>query len=864
MGNVSLKNLGDFAVRLTVAAAVSCILLSSLPAAEHAAAAVTQVTDIPPEGLGSALETFARNRKLQLIYATDDVESRHTDGAMGNLSTADALKRLLKGTGLSYQFLDDRTVTVEPILPSSPSLQTGNDTEDLAGNSGSRRENLRLAQSTVGPTVVGNPSGTSPRSSSGADQLEEVLVTAQKKTERLQDVPIPVTVLNANDLAETSQVLIRDFYASVPGLTLSPNFAGQQMLSIRGITTGGFTNPVVGVLVDDVPYGTSTLYAGNQVPDIDPGDLARIEVLRGPQGALYGSNSMGGLLKFVTIDPSTDGYSGRIEAGTSDVYNGAEPGYNMRASVNVPLGETLALRASAFTRQDPGYIDNPVFNSKGVNETEAYGSRLASLWRPADDFSLKLTALYQDTKAKGSSDVNVPTAGFPQTDGLGDLQQNYINGIGGYERRIQAYSAVMDAKLGGINLTSATGYGINTYTASLDFSSIFGPSVQKAYGIPGLGSAYIDHDNITKFSQELRLSGSLWRNLEWLVGGFYTHENAPGHEIFTAQVPATGEAIGIYWTLPAPTTFEEEAIFANVTYHFTDQFDVQLGGRESRDTVAELESIYTGPYIGPTPEINPEFESRTDAFTYLVTPRFKISPDLMVYVRLASGYRPGGPNSSAAVGVPRQYNPDKTDDYELGMKADFLNQMLSVDASIYYIKWKDIQIQRTEEVTFETNGSGAKSEGVELSVTSKPLTGLTAAAWIDYDNAVLTQNFPAGPAYGVAGDRLPNTSKWSGNLSLEQDFPLWSSATGFVGGQVSYVGDRVSVFTSDSQRQEFPSYTKTDLRAGVKYDSWTTNIYVNNVADVRGVLNGGIGFDPQFAYVYIQPRAVGVSVSKHF
>jgi outer membrane receptor protein involved in Fe transport len=162
-----------------------------------------------------------------------------------------------------------------------------------------------------------------------------------------------------------------------------------QQLSIRGIMSGLYTNPTVGITVDDVPYGSSTFLGGGGgtvMPDIDPADLARIEVLRGPQGTLYGASSMGGLLKFVTVDPSTDGVSGRIEGGINSVYNGAELGYGARGSVNVPLGDVLAVRVSAFSRQDPGYVDNVQSGQRGVNKTDVDGGRLSALWRPSDLF----------------------------------------------------------------------------------------------------------------------------------------------------------------------------------------------------------------------------------------------------------------------------------------------------------------------------------------------------------------------------------------------------------------------------------------------------------------------------------------------
>jgi len=252
-----------------------------------------------------------------------------------------------------------------------------------------------------------------------------------------------------------------------------------------------------------------------------------------------------------------------------------------------------------------------------------------------------------------------------------------------------------------------------------------------------------------------------------------------------------------------------------------------------------------------------------------LTPQFKMSRDMMVYARLASGYRPGTPNLPA-FNVPRESTPDKTKSYELGTKGDLIDHKLTFDLSVYYIDWTDIQIQLRDPVTklvYNTNGSRAKSQGVELSLTARPARGLMISTWFDYDDAVLTKAFPANsPSAGGPGDRLPLSSRYSGNLSLEQDFPLRDNLMGYVGTQASYVGNRIGVFgTTDApQRQFYPAYTKVDLRAGVKYDSWTVNAYVNNVADSRAFIGGGIGYFPGYAQVYITPRTVGLNVIRDF
>jgi len=702
--------------------------------------------------------------------------------------------------------------------------------------------------------------------------LEEVLVTAQKREERLQDVPVPVSTISTDALVENNQTRLQDYFSAVPGLNVTPvGNGGLTMISIRGISSGAYTPATVSITVDDVPTysGLASVY-GNVQPDLDPSDLARVEVLRGPQGTLYGASSMGGLIKYVTVDPSTTAVSGRVEAGTSTIHNGAELGYSFRGSANIPLSDTVAMRASAFTRQDPGYIDNPVLGKDGVNEDHVSGGRLSVLWRPSDNLSAKFSALYQDYKGDGQNDIDVPTTGYPQTNGLSGLQQNYLRGTGGYEQKVQTYSAIVKAKVGIVDLVSVSGYTADKWYNSQDFSFVAPSLAQSAFGVTGV--ALLTYGKDEKFTQEIRASMPLGSKLDWLVGAFYTHENYPGKQSLPVVNPDTGAVVGSMGFDASPNTYIESAVFTDFTVHLTDRFDVQLGGRESRiEQQQNAPAIQGGLLFGPTLETQTP-NSTTNVFTYLLTPQYKVSPDLMVYARFASGFRAGqGFNIQHLTqpNIPAVQDPDKTKNYEIGVKGDVLNHTLSYDASVYYIDWKGIQLTLVDPVDstgYGANGGGAKSEGVELAVEARPLPGLSIASWITYDEAVLTESLGAdSTAYGPAGSRLPFGTRWSGNISLKQEFRITDSLTGFAGGAVSYVGDRMGAFLGDSTpRQNYPGYVRTDVNAGVNYGEYTANLYVNNLADRRGVSGGGLGTTPVFAFQYIQPRTIGLSLIARF
>jgi iron complex outermembrane receptor protein len=847
-------------MRLSVAFALSCATLTSVGASEHAAAAMARKqTHIAAQSLGAALEEFAHDRDLQLVYATDEVGSIRSGGAVGNLTASDALVQLLQGTGLTYHFLDAHTVTVQagasaPATSVSPpprgNVQPADVAEAARAKSSSGEAQSRTEASNESP-----PTGAS---------LEEVIVTAQKKAERLQDVPIPMTVVGGSELAETNQFRLQDYGSQVPGLSVTSSDAGgSPMLGIRGIAPAPFGNPTVGVMLDGIPLGSETAFGGGYItPDLDPSDLQRIEILRGPQGTLFGAASMGGLLKYETVDPSTTRLDGRVQVGLAGVHNGTHPGYDVSGAVNVPVSDTLGVRASGFGRWEPGYIDNVQTGARGVNGTQIGGAHLSALWRPLDVLSVKLSALFEDNKQSGEPYVMLG-------DGLGDLQQAFMPNAGRSERKFQAYSATATAKLGAVDLTSVTGYNINDQLTPLDNSFNLGPLVSLAF--PTSYAVEVDLVRNRKFIQELRLSMPLGQHLQWLVGAYFTHEMTPSYSKYLATGPDS-VPLGSFAFLASQIRFTEWAAFTDLTYNITERFDIQVGARSSRmsQTFSEIDS---GPYVPfieqvSSPNVYPRVAATEHASTYLLTPRFRITPDIMLYARIASGFRPGGTNVGVLPeGASRDFKPDKTQNYELGVKADVLDHQLSFEGALYRIDWKDIQVFLNVPGTpygYYSNGSQAKSQGLELSANARPLRGLRTGAWVTLNESVLTRDMPPDSLnYGVSGNPLPFSSRFSANASVDYQMNV-ARATASLGGALSYVGERLGAFVPTPDRQGYPAYAKADFRASLVLDKWTWSLYVNNAFDRRGIVGGGLGSYFPNAFDVIQPRTIGSSFALNF
>lgn len=842
-------------------AAVACAICASITAF----AAPPKPFDIPAGPLVQALEALEKQAPIELIFQPAQLGSFRTVGVKGMYEPADAIRALLKGTPLRLYTDSNGAMVIALPRPSSGSRQEQPAPKAVSPAPGNQRSSLQPGETPGGSTATNN-GVTSSAAPEGAVPLQEVIVTAQKRSQRLQDVPIPVTVINTTQLVSNDALRLRDYYTSVPGLMVAPiSIQTSQLLAIRGLITGEGA-PTVGIVIDDIPYGSSTALGGGQgIPDIDPGALAQIEVLRGPQGTLYGANSLGGLVKVVTLDPSTDALSGRIAAGTDGLENGARLGYNLRASVNVPISDTLAVRASGFRVLEPGWLDAPARGIDGVNEEVSDGGMLSALWKAPSGISFKLDAMYQKTE-----DGSVPDAS--QLPGLGQLDQSYALDTAN-SKEVQFYAGVLKIPLGQGTLTSLTGYNISSFNSEADASWLYGAGlVEPLFGVAGV---WLTADaTTTKLSQELRLSTPIGARLDWLAGAYFTRENTQFLANLMAVSPQSEQVVGSVLNSEFPTTYKEYAAYTDLTLKVSSRFDIQLGGRYTRFKQGGFElddGIYNMLFFRP-PRPNPFIAGPesldADSSTYLLTPRLRLTPDLMIYARVASGYRAGGINVTDAPGIPTGYGPDKTYNYELGLKADWLNHALSVDASAYSIDWKDIQLflRGPTGAGYLNNGGDAKSQGLELMVQARPSRGLTLSGWVAWNAAVLTQNFPAtSSVQGMDGDRLPYNMRFSGNLAAQQVFALPRDGSGYVGADVSYVDARLGEFAAGGLRAYLPAYAKTDAHGGVRYGSWSVDLFANNLTDRRGILTRGQDTGgPPYSVTYIQPRTVGLNVAKSF
>ena len=703
-------------------------------------------------------------------------------------------------------------------------------------------------------------------------RVEEVVVTAEKREQNVKDVPQSVTALSGNALDKLRATSFEDYITQVPGAILVSSQPGASRLVLRGINTGGVSSTIA-TYVDETPYGSVTGLANGAIlaPDLDTFDMQRVEVLRGPQGTLYGASSLGGLLKFVTNPPDPTHYSGKVEVDGTDTNGGL--GGSVKGVFNAPLGDRAAIRIGGYYDDDPGFISDPTRHAERVNETKLAGARVSVLVKPTNRLTMRLSAVGQDISSRNPSTVDVSAVTLQPLHG--DLTQNRTFPSPD-KVAYRVYDLNVTYDLSFAKFTSVTSYSTLREDSNTDLTPLLGRVLSSIYSPhQPVGSGEVANLKQRKFAQEIRLESGP-QKFEWLVGGFFTHElntlNQNVSAINLASPPQLANGLGGLETVHLPSQYTEYAAFANVDYHFTDRFDLSLGGRYSRNHQHDLEVIG-----GPLGVLTGQAGSLTGGssegvFTFAVAPKYKINDDLTAYARVAKGYRPGGPNVvalSAPNSVPRTFASDSLINYEAGLKVDGFDHRVQLDVSAFYIDWSRIQLfADIDNVGVNANGGSAVSKGVEADLTYVPASGLTLSVNGAYTQANLTQNAPAVVG-GLKGDRLPYSPHIGGALNADYEREVSTNASVFVGGSLRVTGQRYSDFNPNPafNHLSLPAYATVDLRAGVDLRKYRVELYVKNLNDARGVLNlGGYNNTPDRGVQegIETPRTFGISVSANY
>jgi outer membrane receptor protein involved in Fe transport len=749
------------------------------------------------------------------------------------------------------------------------------------------RENkaLSIAMSTVCSAAF-FPAGMSLAADSEEPQtLETIIVTAQKREQEAIDVPASVTALSGQELSQDGLQRLEDYVAQVPGLSITAN-GGSMQVTLRGISTGlSQSAPTTSIYIDEAPVGSVNAYAvgAGLAPDLDPYDLSRIEVLKGPQGTLFGAGAMGGMLRYVTTGPDFEHLAGSITAGVDTVEDGGT-GHLERVTLNLPFdNETMALRISAFDRHEAGYTDNILKGEKNVDTTETFGGRAVFAWKISSDWRIDLSGMTQRYHSIDGNGFDVNGETLQPTYGRYEFASALDTGD---HTEYNLGNLAVHGKIGNFNLVSSTTFQIVDAFASGDGTDSYGV-IATLLGNPGLAVETQLHEHTQRESEELRLDSTAFDDRLYYEGGLYfTHEDDenripsfPTYSLATGApqpivIPGTDVPFpGGFVQAKIDTTYKEASAFANATYSFSPQFDLQ-GGVRFGENWQTYDQYYSGLLF--TPAVSLVQDGKTNNTNYLATFSYKPTQTNSIYVRVANGYRPGGPSAATPItGANPVVGPDKLTSVELGWKSVMDGGKLSFDTAVFHTDWKDIQIQTSADGdAFFVNGGTAVSQGAEAAAAYAPITGLTLRADIGYTDARLTENtnnalVAPGVPLGKDGDRLPFVPKISGSLGSEYRHPLFAGWTGSVGGSVNYVGNRKSDY-SGNEGVDVPSYTTVHLNASIENSSWRVSAYVRNLTNSDGIiylLNRGLfPQTPGVPYTagVIRPRTLGVDLSYRF
>jgi iron complex outermembrane receptor protein len=730
-----------------------------------------------------------------------------------------------------------------------------------------------IARPTFGQTTGANAS---------TDALAEIVVTATKRVERLQDVPVSITAETGIELEHRGATQLQDIINTTPGLSNPGSGGGNSTnLTIRGVTTGtdlGLKQSTVALLYDDMPI--DPVGQGGGSSNLRVVDIERVEVLRGPQGTLFGSGSLAGALRYITNKPDLSQFSGSAEVTGSGTQAGAAS-YSGTMMINAPIvQDQLGVRLVGYYYDDGGWIDDLRTGEKDANPTKTYGARMALAAKPNDQFSANLTFTYQDSK-----DYNGTLAGSLIQKPPGSPSGQVSDGINDYIVELKSTIAALTLQydFDFATLTSVSTYhdrrsdtyGVDTYFAPLtSLIATGGANIVQGldtitYGIDG---------NI--YTQELRLNSRNSGNFKWTAGMFYLHASAGGsqEDRSAAVIPVIGSdnVVDLIYHFGQ----QEIAAFSEATYTFADKWDLTGGLRVSHYMVSA--QIDTGGFI-PVFSILQSDYTHTD-FHDLGTPvdprvslAYRANPDVTIYGQVSRGYRVGGVNLTSDVGgrnTPPSYAPDSLWNYEIGAKGRAFDGRLGYSTAFYYIDWSNIQVALQNQLgNYTGNASAARNYGVEFQVDAKPISWLQVGASFQLSKNLISKDDPtiSRPATGLTGvkdgDVLPAAPEGQVSTYAEVDFPV-AEFKGYVRAQANYLGDQWTDFEHNGTK--FGGFAEENLRAGVNFGPYEVVAFVDNLSNSQGAtgaadaqLAGPVILNNQQLF-RIRPRTAGVTLRAKF
>jgi iron complex outermembrane recepter protein len=745
-----------------------------------------------------------------------------------------------------------------------------------------------------------------------AGTLQTIVVTAEKRQSTVGTTPISMTALSGTELQDQGISSLEGLLGEVPGMSEKSYGPGQTEFEMRGMTSGGGESPTVGFYLDEISISPpATAQNGKVAIDPDLYDLSRVEVLRGPQGTLYGSGSMGGTIKLVTNQPDLDHFSSSVQGSFSGTQSGGLNGGG-NGMLNLPvIPGTFAFRFVATDTWTSGWIDRIVLNDfplptspctgwygctrgavraapvaadyKDVNWDHTTGGRVEALLKPSSKLSISVEGLYQKISMGGPDFEDFP----PGT----EAHYQPFNVPEPFSDRFDLASATVNYDFDWATLTSATGYWSRQQIQTADGSEILqnvgDVPAYSASGDLGFGAAGLtETDTTSQFSQEVRLTSNQQHPYRWLVGGFFSNYNSTTDGSFIVPGLATilGGIFGTtdFLTVHRPSRILQSAGFGEGSYDITDKLTATIGLRyfSYNATIQTIESGFVTPTHGPTPTTFSGVGSDSGA-----NPKFNLSYQLdnktLLYSTVAKGFRPGGGNAPipttgpgscgadlAALGLsasPLQYQPDSLWSYEAGEKSSLGNNKVNVNSAVYYEDWSHVQqnVVLGCGYHFFANAGKAAVYGAETEIAVQLLNGLTVTESASYTHAALSE---AVPSIGAPdGQPLVDVPNWLESTAINYAHPVSLNLSFVARFSEDYVGPS---YDEAYGFDHLSGYDIMHVRAGIAGGVWVAELFVDNLGNEHAMLadtNSYVVNIPDLDRVATnQPRTVGVDFTYRF
>jgi len=769
-----------------------------------------------------------------------------------------------------------------------------------------------------------NTSGSADSAESASGNV--IIVTATKRDTTIQDVPFSINAQTQEAIQKSGAVTLEDLSRNVAGLTIQNLGPGQSQVSVRGISAGQVVRDQpgvkeqVGVYLDETVVSLSLF-----TPDLDLFDLNRVETLRGPQGTLFGSGSVGGTIRYISNQPKLGATEGHVEANVNTI-DGGNTGGSIKGAINLPLGDIAAVRAVGYYTRYAGFVD--AFGpggGKNVNDGERYGGRLALTVEPSDNLSITPRVVYQKITANGfnrQETFNLFANPFTTTrppQQLGEREQFLL-----LEEAFEDETFIADLTvrigLGSLDLTSVTSYINRDILVSRDASALSG-SVSVDLGFPEAGvllpSNLVDTTDLETFTQEIRLASDYDGPFQWLIGGFYSDVQrdylqrlpTPGYDAFTDAVLGAGTSAAVANGFEADSPFnsslpfdiEQIAIFGEASYEITDKLTFTAGGRYY--DFEETRTITTGGLFanGDTGVVD---RTASTGFTPRFLLSYKASPDVTINAQASQGFRLGGVNDPlntplcnaqdlALFGGFQDYDDEKLWNYEVGVKTQ--GNGFTFNAAAFYNDISNLQVTLdagscSSRIVF--NVPDAHTAGVEAELGFTPTKGLSLSLSGSLIEAEFDSTLPGAltAVTGIRdGNRLPSVPKFQFSASGSYEWDVGASTTAFVASSFQHVGSR---FTQPSDQEnnprtfvhglpfagmpanaattidlKLPDYQLVNISAGVELDGGLSlTAYVNNLFDENPLLSFDRerGGRARLGFNIGQPRTFGVTARQKF